>query len=258
MKKILILISVVSISYACASVGKKTSGRVLFVHGANLKAWSWHLLRTKLHVSSTAIELPGRNDELPHKEVTLKSSTESLCEKLTYNDTLIAHSQAGAIVNHAIGLCPEKKIKKIIYISAVVPMPGETAFQKLSKEDESFYFRGITYVEGEASMVITSADKYLDAFAQDAGPEEKRFIWMNSTDEPSKIGDDEVNFDYSEYERIQKVYIRTLKDKIIGSATQDKILANSKIETVYDVDSRHLPMVTELDELLKILKPLIK
>ena len=81
---------------------------------------------------------------------------------------------------------------------------------------------------------------------------------MNSTDEPSKIGDDEVNFDYSEYERIQKVYIRTLKDKIIGSATQDKILANSKIETVYDVDSGHLPMVTEVDELLKILKPLIK
>ena len=251
--KNLILIGILTI----LNTAMASPTNIHFVHGANLKAKSWDLLRDRVNFRSLAIDLPGRNDSTPHKSINLTVSAQALCKSLVGFDTVIVHSQGGAIVNHALGLCPEKKIQKIVYISAVVPLSGEKAFQNLSSSDEENYFKGISFNEAKSSMVITNADMFLNTFAPNASPEMKRYIWMNSTSEPASIGDELIQYDEKEMSKVKKYYIRTLEDKIVSIESQDKMILNVGIENIYSIESGHLPMFTEYQNLAKILNELV-
>lgn len=252
--KNLILIGILTILNTTAMASHTN---IHFVHGANLKAKSWDLLRDSVNFRSLAIDLPGRNDSIAHKSINLTVSAKALCNSLVGFDTVIVHSQGGAVINHALGLCPEKKIQKIIYISAVVPLPGEKAFQNLSTSDEENYFKGITFDETKLSMVITNADMFLNSFAPKASPEMKRYIWMNSTSEPAAIGDEFVQYDEKEMNKIKKYYIRTLEDKIVSIESQDKMILNAGIESIYSIESGHLSMFIEYENLAKILNEVV-
>lgn len=252
MKKLILILALTILNSAIAS-----HTNIHFVHGANLNAKSWNLIRENVNFRSLAVDLPGRNDNIPHRSINLTVSAQALCRSLVGFDIVIVHSQGGAVVNHALGLCPDKEIQKIIYISAVVPLVGEKAFQRLSSSDEENYFRGITFNEEKLSMVITNADMFLNSFAPKASPEMKRYIWMNSTSEPAAIGDELVQFDEKEMNKVKRYYIRTLEDKIVSIESQDKMISNAGIDNVYSVKSGHLPMFTEFENLAKILNKII-
>lgn len=234
-----------------------SENNIHFVHGANLTAKSWDLVRSKVKFKSSAIDLPGRNDGLEHKKINLTNSAVALCGALRGHDVVIVHSQGGAIINHALGLCPEKKVEKIIYISAVVPLSGEKPFSKLSAKDEEYYFKGITYNKKLGSMVISSTDKFLSTFAPEASPKIRKLIMINSVSEPSAIGDEKVKYKESDKSKISTYYIKTLKDKIISPKSQNKMIKDADIKNIYEINGGHLPMFTNVDELSVILNKII-
>ncbi len=130
------------IGFSAWSSHKSEQKTLVLVHGAHLTKesfWSLQAALLERNVSSIAIDLPGRNgDTTDPKTIDLTMSAQSLCFSLvaqTGKKIVLGHSQAGAIINQALGICSQQIDEEIIYLAAVVPMPGENVFQGLSELD---------------------------------------------------------------------------------------------------------------------------
>ena len=251
--KIMIISSFLSASLMASTV---------FIHGANFDKNSWEALRSNLSEKTYAFNLPGRaSDGVKPKEVTLELSAKSLCEQLRPLEapyTLIAHSQGGAIVNQAVGTCPELNIEKIIYISAVVPFPGEGVFEKLSKADEKNYFRGITYNSVEGLLEISDASEFVKSFSGDVSETLKEMIIKYAVSEPSKVGEGKLSFKLSDLKKAKLYYIHSAKDLIVSLPSQKIYTKRLKFEKSFGLNSHHLPMVTHVGKLANILEQILE
>lgn len=233
---------------------------LLFVHGANFTASSWNQLRGNISNKSVAINLPGRNDKKAISGITLRKSAIALCQRIKKfkNDiVLIAHSQGGAVVNESLGVCSSIRISKIIYLAAVVPLPGEKPFDLLSKEDEGNYLKGIEFNEKKMSLDILKQEKFISSFSADASSKQKIEIMKSAVSEPALIGEGKLRFPIKKLKDIRKYYIHTLSDKIISYESQLKITKRLKFNQKYHLKSGHLPMITRDKELAKIIEEII-
>ena len=172
--------------------------------------------------------------------------------------SILVHSQAGAILNHSLSICPNLKIKNMIYIASVVPLDSEKVFEKLNEEDEKNYFSGIKYDESTSTLSINNETEFIKSFAGVVSKKEKKFILSSAVPEPAPIGEGVISLDKDKFNSIPKYYIRTLKDKIISIESQKKIIKGIKFNAVYSLDTGHLPMVTDFKELSIIIRKILK
>ena len=232
---------------------------VVFVHGAHLTADSWKQVENGINkkgYQSMAVNLPGRKDNINPKEITLNSSADYLCKKVSKLGkivTFVTHSQGGAIVNHAQSICPNLMVQRIIYLASVSPLAGEKPFDKLSKEDEVHYYKGVSYEESSGLMVISNQDAFVEAFSSKQDSPFKKSILKSSVNEPAYIADGLVKMNSTTYSAIKKFYIFTQHDKIISLASQHKIEKRLKTIKTSTINSGHIPMVTHADELVNAL-----
>ena len=246
---------------SCSSLPALNKKTIVFIHGANFNASSWALLSQELNNFETySINLPGRGDSISHKIIDLDYSADSLCHSLRKIDkeiNVILHSQAGAIFNHSLAICPEVKISKVIYISAVVPLNGERVFHNLSKNDEINYFKGIQYDKKQSSLIITNHIEFIKSFASNASRDQKTLILASSVSEPALIGEGVVKLNNSKFYSLVKYYIKTINDKIISQKSQNEIIKGINFKSVYSIESEHLPMITDYQELSKIIEDIL-
>lgn len=249
-------ISVASLLPGCAQVQNDAQGpaAVVLLHGAHLTAGSWGAVKDTLShngLNVVAVDLPGRKDAVPHRQITLTTSSRSLCDlftKLQGNITVVAHSQAGAIVNHASSICPSTNIQKIIYLAAVVPASGEKPFEKLSKEDETRYLNAVAYDAHTESMKIFDQSIFWRSFGVDPSATHVGDLKDQSVDEPAAIGEGLVELDSESFSKPKKFYIFTKKDQIISLPSQRLISAELDLADSAVIDSGHAPMITNPKE----------
>lgn len=237
--------------------------RIIFIHGANFNARSWRPLIDSLKgVKTSAINLPGREDSAPFDKITLDYSAKALCSHLhKYSERLVvvAHSQGGAILNHALGKCVKKKdLEAIVYVAAVIPLPGEKPFELLSKKDEQNYFAGIEFVKNESSLKIKNKQDFLKAFAPEADEEARKLALQSAVSEPALIAEGKVSYELNKLKSIRKFYVHTRQDKIVSHESQKKTVSRLDFVKVYQLDSGHLPMLTKTQELATILQNVLK
>src|SRR4051812_25778790 len=86
--------------------GKPT---LVFVHGAHFDERSFDPLVALLGKYRTKqVRLPGRNGR--SEGASLEAYGRSVCDDINKNSILVGHSQGGAVINEAVGICPEKII----------------------------------------------------------------------------------------------------------------------------------------------------
>ena len=232
---------------------------IVFVHGAHLTANSWQEVALSLKekgYQSMAVNLPGREDNINPKDITLNSSAKYLCDainSLNKKITFVTHSQGGAVVNHAQSICPSVEVDRIIYLASVSPLKGEKPFDRLSKEDETNYFKGVGYDENTGLMIINNKDAFVESFSSNSNPSQREAILTSSVSEPAYIADGIVNNDIKKFSAIRKFYIFTEQDKIISMASQVKIEKQLKTIKTSSINSGHIPMITHPDDLVSIL-----
>jgi pimeloyl-ACP methyl ester carboxylesterase len=251
-----------SIGLSSAAMAQ-TSPTLVFVHGAHFSGNAWAKVQQNLNskVSNIAIDLPGRNDNINPKRVSLEISAASLCStlnKVEGEKVIIAHSQGGAVVNASLGLCPSEKISKLIYITSVAPLTGEAAFDSLSQEDGESYFKGITYDEVHSLLNISDKAEFAATFAQDANNKQLKWLNKHSISEPSVLADTKLTLNTEQYNKLEKYYIFAKKDKIISLNTQEHIASKLALTKSFEIDSGHLPMLTHADELAFIIEDIIQ
>lgn len=230
---------------------------VVFVHGAHLTSKSWEnveAILNKNNVDTYSVDLPGRNDKIPAKKVNLISSSESLCKDLGNVKkpiSIVGHSQAGAIINHAISICPSININRIIYLASVSPIQGEKAFDQLSKSDEEHYFSGIQYDKSNSLMVISDQQKFGRSFTSQEDKLDSLSAY--AVDEPSKIADNPISYNKKKLDSIKKFYVFTKKDLIISLESQKRIAERIDTVKTSELDTGHIPMITHPNNLASVL-----
>ncbi len=249
--------------FSCSSL-KLPQTQVTYIHGAHFNSKSWNELRDELGIkNSVAVNLPGRGNLEDYSFIDLNLMSLSLCDQLSLYEAehvLIAHSQAGAVVNNMLSLCPSLKIKKIIYVSAVIPFPGEKPFDLLSKADERNYFQSVKLNKKKKLLEVNDHEKFLEFFAPEALEEKdlREEVLKSLTSEPANISQDLVQYSLSVLNSIKKYYVFTTQDKIVSLESQKKTASRFRFEKTFQIESGHLPMITHTDRLEDIIEEILK
>ena len=235
---------------------------VVFVHGAHLTGSSWSLVQAnfaKLNILSHIINLPGSTKPSSPKDVTITYAAQAMCtelKQLSQPLALVVHSQGGAIAHKALTLCDEIQVSNIVYVSAVAPIDGAKPFSLLSKQDEENYFAGVKYENGW--MKISDKPAFLSTFTDTQSAKLQKMVMTNSVDEPAITGEGKVQLEKAALNEISKSYIYAKNDKIISFESQQRIAQSIGIKNTYTINSGHLPMITQPDELSKAIVAALK
>lgn len=224
---------------------------IIFVPGAHFDGDSFQELGSQFQKSS-AVNFKG----LPG----LDAYTKELCKVIKASDdavVLIGHSQGGAVMNHALGMC-SKKIRALIYIAAVIPIPGEKPFELFKSRDDEFYFRGIQQDENSGFFKIINRDLFLEAFAQDSSNEQKKSIKRMMRDEPIGPSLSKVTFHRHLLDSIPKLVISTRHDRVISPETQKAYFDRIPDAEIRFIESGHLPMITKTNEVHAMINSFIR
>ena len=257
-------LAALSVSVLCSTIisvnaQAQTNENLLLVHGANFTADSWNGVREQLkgELNTVAVNLPGRQDNFVPSKVSLEISAAKLCSELALlegDKTVAVHSQAGAVVNAALALCPDPGLTKIVYVTAVSPFNGESAFELLSKQDESNYFSGVSYNKAIGLLEISDSEGFANSFAPKANASQKDWLKNHAVSEPSALGGNKMLLDEAQFKTIKKYYVFAEQDKVISLASQKKIAGRLNLTASYTLDSGHLPMLTHATELAAVLQ----
>jgi pimeloyl-ACP methyl ester carboxylesterase len=251
MKYILIILFFLS---ACAT-SDRNGQKIVLVHGSHFDERVFTGLKRYFKDRAVAVELPTTtqlgNTEDYYRTLSLAKYAAAVCEKLeglSEKAILLGHGLGGAVINQAYGQCPEA-IAKLIFLGATVPHPGETPFQLFTAQDFEHYLKAVT--ESDETTLYEIVDRYVfvDAFAPDASQEDRELIANISRAEPIAPTRTSVKFDLNSWQRLKKLMIITTADKIISPETQKKFTIRMKNTTIREIDSGHLPMITDIDAL---------
>lgn len=263
MKRVIPLIAAAMVISGCANVHNNSEPEVsttekatlVFVHGAHLTADSWQETTRTLKAkgfNTLAVNLPGRNtSDNPH-DITLNASSQALCDAIKPIKApimFVAHSQGGAVTNHALSICPQKNITGMIYVAAVAPKDGEKPFALLNKSDETNYFKGVTFDEKSGWMTIHDKAAFASVFTNSTSSKVKTQVMNKSVNEPAVIGDGVVHFDNNYFSGLKTFYIHTKFDQIISPESQKKIASNMTLNGSVEIETGHVPMLSAPEQL---------
>ena len=241
----------------------QSSPTLVFVHGAHFSGNAWAKVQQELNskVANIAIDLPGRKDNITPNKVSLELSAAALCTslgKIKGEKIIISHSQGGAVTNASLGLCPAEAISKLIYVTSVAPLEGESAFDSLSDQDGKNYFNGVVYDEASTLLNISNDDKFAETFAPKANKTQLRWLAKHAVSEPSVLAESKLSLDAERYDNLAKYYAFAKQDKIISLSTQEQIASKLSLTQSFEIDSGHLPMLTHADTLAEIIENIVK
>ncbi|KTD59881.1 Pyrethroid hydrolase [Legionella santicrucis] len=247
-----IFLSLFLTSYAMASTNKST---LLLVHGALFTSAGWQEVQShlqNLNYNVVTIDVPGRaGDGIIAKDVTLSMATEKLCKVANLQRgkvVLVGHSQGGALITKALDKCGSK-VKALVYLTAVMPLNGEKAFDDLNESDAENFNADTFFDEENAIFHINYNGPIKETFMADVTPEQYERALHNMVPEPANISEEILNYPIELFNAIPKFYIETTEDKIISIATQRKIERKTKFEKIYIMNTSHSPFLSNSKEL---------
>lgn len=229
----------------------------LLVHGALLTSDSWIAVQSKLQNAGynvVTVDVPGRADDgIPARDVSLDLAAEKICQvaALQVNSViLVGHSQGGAVINQALAHCAYK-IKSLVYVAAVSPLPGESTFDDLSQTDNDNFEKCTLFDKDESEYKVNYTGPLKEMFMADASEQQVDRAIHTMVPEPTALGDATLAFPLDTFKAKPKFYIETLNDKIISITTQRKIEKKINPSDVYTIASSHSPFLAHADVLAR-------
>jgi pimeloyl-ACP methyl ester carboxylesterase len=231
-----------------------------FVHGALLTSKSWEQVQHHLMkegIASTAFNVPGRQSDLTDPgQITLELAAKKACDaaqKLSRQLIWVGHSQGGAILNQALKICPDL-ITALVYVAAVVPLPGEGPFQELTPEEDKNFNQCASLDPDRKLYRIIPNGPLHEMFMHDLPKEEATYALSQFVSEPSEIGAGILSFPIESLTSKPKFYIETLQDRIIFPNTQRKYQRKTNMKKVFQLDTSHSPFLSQPKQLGSLLK----
>jgi pimeloyl-ACP methyl ester carboxylesterase len=232
---------------------------LVLVHGGGLAADSWELTINEIHrlapeLTVVALDMPGRRNKPGDlRKMTIADFVDSLVDDIesagAENMVIVGHSIGGIALPGIATKLGANRIREMIFTAAFLPPEGATLVDTLpwllSRIARRFARRGVpretpsslarlAYLNGVPShrRQFMSGKLY---------PESLRILTENVT--RRGMPDD-----------IPRTWIMTLQDRAIGPKLQRRTIeAIGGVQTLIEIDSCHMVMVSEPEQLADIL-----
>lgn len=223
----------------------------VFVHGGMVGGTSWKkvrkLLERKNNVLMPTLTGLAERKHLSHPNIDLETHIQDILNTIYYEElediVLVGHSYGGMVITAVADRIPEK-IKKLVYVAAVLPMNGESMFDAVGPEISAFLYNSAKEGNGwEVPPGIPESYGIED-------PEDIKWFKTSSTAHPIKTFQQKISYNSSSFEKLNKTYIKCSHDLALEPmATRAK---NMNIPC-YEINTGHCPMITCPEALVKLL-----
>ncbi len=236
----------------------------VLVHGAFQDASGWQsvsdILEDQGH-TVVAVNLPGRDAEgAAAQSATLQAYIDSAAAAVDALDEpaiLIGHSFGGMTISGVAEVIPDQ-IEMLVYLAAYVPESGES-MEQLALSDHDNRFEQDTFViAADYSHATLLTDHQVRVFAQDATAEQAVLLQASMIREPLAPIATPVTLTAENFGSVDKAYIRTLDDGTVSTPLQTMMIERAGISQVRDIDSGHVPYLTQPEALADAILDLVQ
>ncbi len=235
----------------------------LLIHGAWHGAWCWYRVISLLEEAGhtvRAIDLPGRSDDTtPLADITFDDFVNTACRGLEVNNeptVLVGHSLGGITISAAAERAPDR-IARLVYLSALLPQSGQSAFDIVALPEMHFADEGLNHIgRVPAEDGLSSSfrpDKMREVFYADCRDEDIDFARANTCAEPTVIGTTPVNLTAERFGRVPRDYIQCRADRSIPLTAQRAMVEAVGCDRVYTLDTSHSPFLSAPEQVVNIL-----
>ena len=253
-----------SVFLSCSNNDEKSITKpqtYVLVHGAWQAPYVWNEIKTDLirngnHV--IVVELPGHGtDKTPPQNLSVNAYRDKIIDVISQVEgkvILVGHSMGGMVVTAVAESIPSK-ISKLVYIGAFLPKSGQSIGELAMTDPDSIL--GPSLIESTDKLTLdVKATDLTNLFISDGDAIAKQKVIDNYRAEPAIPFSNKVTLTSQNFGSVEKVYIKTLQDKVISPKLQDQMIATAGIKTTYQVNTSHSPFLSQpkavSDLLLKI------
>lgn len=238
------------------SVRYSTSMFIL-IHGAYHGGWCWDAVADRLRDQGHPVQTPdmpghGRDPGwLADQTMTdYVNCLLDLVDESSYPVTFVGHSMGGAIAT-AVASNRPRKVERIIYLTAYIPIDGESVGDVVKSDPASHVKVDRVDIEGLGAVSLKSGT-IKDAFYNDAddrmlGFAEDRVQLQSPIPFRHRFELNDIAL-----KTISKAAIICTQDRAISPGHQRMMAQRAGCEPIVDIDAGHSPFITQPDRLTEI------
>lgn len=230
----------------------------VLVHGAWQAPYVWDEVKSQLQKKGHTViiaQLPAHGSDNTHPASTsidsyrdaVLATFESRPEKVI----LVGHSMAGVVVSAVAEKRPDK-IKKLVYIGAFAPANGQSLLSLSSSDAQSQLGPSLISSQDQLTLDI-KRENLVHLFCADAPAAVQKKVLDNFKPEPAIPFTNAVALTDAKFGTVEKVYIHTTKDNVIGMDLQNRMATQIKVKTQYSLETSHCPFLSKPKEVTNLL-----
>lgn len=236
-----------------AQTTEATVGFVL-VHGSELGSWLWDPVRPLLERPTVAADLPGRSSRPGEaRTVTLDAAVAALVEDVgrcgTDRVILVAHSFSGVLVPPVVDRVPDR-IAAVVFVGATVPEEGRS-WADLQPAAQRLALRLLYRLRPDG--MLSPAGQNRKQLCNDLDEDTTEWFLEHRVPEAPGLLLDAVSPAALPSE-LPCHYVRLARDQSTTIAARDRSIDRLENVTVHDLDTGHLPMLSQPASLAALLE----
>ena len=229
---------------------------IVLVHGAWSDSSAWQKVTPELKSKGfnvVAVSLPGHGkDKTAFPSITLKSYVDAVKGAIgdQKNIILVGHSMAGVVISQVAEDMPGS-IKKLIYLSAYLPVSGQSLLD-IATKDEGSHVGKYLQIDKEKASAGIAREGVVDVFVADAPKVVQNKFSAGVQADPLFPFATPVTLSDAHFGAVEKVYIYTINDHAISYATQQSMVNKVSGIRTYSLKSSHTPFISMPKEIAAI------
>ncbi len=154
----------------------------VLVHGAWHGGWCWRRVEQRLRQAGHRVFTPtctglGERSHLISRDLTLDTLTDDICNVIAFEElsdvVLVGHSFGGIVISGVADRIPER-LRRLVYLDALLVQPGQTPFDILPPEAAAERKRMAQKTSGGLSLPVPPASSFAVTDPEDAAWVDRR------------------------------------------------------------------------------------
>lgn len=227
----------------------------LLLHGSWHGAWCWHKVLPRLEAAGhavSAIDLPGRGTASAVAAMVGLDRMVRAAEAALFSEgktTVVVHSRNGIVASVLAERAPER-IARTIYLASFMLPAGRRVLDYLPDRDSAIA-RHI-HVDRLAMRDRLDPALYREGLYADCSDDDLALARSLLVPEPVRPALTRLRLTEARYGRVPRGYIRLTEDRAVSLALQDRLLRETPVDRVADIQGSHSVYFSKPDRLTEV------